>query len=73
MEEDEQESLAERWGATDELEGWEASEVFDLVRSIDRFEDGWRAPPTAQSVTFWVVLRDGRNGTDWKSFVVDVR
>jgi hypothetical protein len=34
MEEGEQESLAERWGETDELEGWEASEVFDLVRSI---------------------------------------
>jgi hypothetical protein len=34
MEEDEQESLAERWGHTVELERWEASEVLDLLRSI---------------------------------------
>lgn len=34
MEADEQESIAERWGQTDELEGWEASEILDLVRSI---------------------------------------
>src|SRR5262249_99559 len=34
MEENDQESLAERWGQTEELDGWEASEVFDLVRSI---------------------------------------
>jgi len=34
MEEDEQELLAKRWCQTEELEGWDASEVFDLVRSI---------------------------------------
>ncbi len=34
MEEDEQQSIAERWGQTEELDGWDASEVFDLVRSI---------------------------------------
>jgi hypothetical protein len=34
MEEDEQELIAERWGQTEELEGWEASEILDLVRSI---------------------------------------
>ena len=34
MEEDEQESLAERWGQTEEREGWEASEILDLVRDI---------------------------------------
>jgi len=34
MEEDEKQSLAERWAETNELEGWEASEVFDLVHSI---------------------------------------
>lgn len=34
MEEDEHESLADRWGATEELEGWDASEVLDLLRSI---------------------------------------
>ncbi len=34
MERDEQESLAERWGQTEELEGWQASEVLDSVWSI---------------------------------------
>lgn len=34
LEDDEQESLAQRWGQTEELDGWEASEVFGLVRSI---------------------------------------
>lgn len=34
MEDDEQKSLAERWGQTEELEEWEASEVLNLVRSI---------------------------------------
>ena len=34
MEEDEQESIAERWGQTEELEGWEVSEILDLVHSI---------------------------------------
>jgi hypothetical protein len=34
MEEDEQGSLADRWGQTEELDGWEASEVIDLVRSV---------------------------------------
>src|SRR4051794_366118 len=32
MEDDEQESLAERWGATEELEEWEASDILDAVR-----------------------------------------
>jgi hypothetical protein len=34
MEEEEQASLAGRWGETDELEGWEAPEILDVVRSI---------------------------------------
>ena len=34
MEEDEQESLAERWGQTEELTGWDATEVIDIVRNI---------------------------------------
>jgi len=34
MDEDEQESLAGCWGQTEELDGWDASELFDLVRSI---------------------------------------
>jgi hypothetical protein len=34
MEGDEQESISERWGQTDELEGWEASEILDLMSSI---------------------------------------
>jgi hypothetical protein len=34
MEEDEQESIAERWGQTDELEGWKTSEILDTVRNI---------------------------------------
>jgi hypothetical protein len=42
MEEDEQESLAERLGQTEELDGWEASEVIDLVRSIGDAESAQR-------------------------------
>src|SRR5689334_15413517 len=34
MEEDEQHAIAKRWNSTEELDGWEASEVLDLVRSI---------------------------------------
>jgi hypothetical protein len=34
LEEGEQQAIAERWGQTEEFEGWEASEIFDLVRSI---------------------------------------
>jgi hypothetical protein len=34
MEEDEQQAIADRWGQTEELNGWEASEVLDLVRAI---------------------------------------
>lgn len=34
MDEDEQESLAERWGQTEELDGWDASDVLDMVRSV---------------------------------------
>jgi hypothetical protein len=34
MEEDEQASIAKDWGRSDELEGWDASEVLDLVRRI---------------------------------------
>ena len=34
LEDDEQVSIAEQWNQTDDLEGWEASEVLDLVRSI---------------------------------------
>ena len=34
MEEGEQESLAEQWGQTDELQGWEEFDILDLVRSI---------------------------------------
>lgn len=34
MDEAEQGTVAERWGQTDELEGWDAADVLDLVRSI---------------------------------------
>jgi hypothetical protein len=34
MEENEQESLAKLWGGTKEFDGWEASEILDLVRDI---------------------------------------
>ncbi len=34
MEGDEQASVAEDWGRTEELEGWDPSEVLDLVRNI---------------------------------------
>ena len=34
MEEGEQESIAERWAQTDELEAWQASEILDLVRTV---------------------------------------
>lgn len=34
MEKDEQQSLAEHWGQTEELEEWEAPEIFEVVRSI---------------------------------------
>jgi hypothetical protein len=32
-------SLAERWGQTEELEGWEATEILDTVRSIGNNAD----------------------------------
>jgi hypothetical protein len=34
MDEDEQESIAERWGQTEELEGWEAHEILEALRSV---------------------------------------
>ncbi|HQR43757.1 MAG TPA: hypothetical protein PLX97_13775, partial [Gemmatales bacterium] len=34
MEDQEQEALAVRWGKTEEMDGWDASEVVDAVRSI---------------------------------------
>ena len=34
MDEDEQHSIAERWGQTEEFDGWDASEVFNLLCRI---------------------------------------
>jgi hypothetical protein len=34
MEEEGRASIAERWGQTDELEGWDAFEILDLLRTI---------------------------------------
>lgn len=34
MDDDEQASIAEQWSRTDEFEGWDSAEVFDLLRCI---------------------------------------
>lgn len=36
-------------------------------------DNAWTAPSVAGRVTLWVVLRDDRGGTDWRTFNVDVR
>jgi hypothetical protein len=51
------------------------------LRSTDRTATGedaptwveWTAPAQPQRVRFWIVLRDGRGGTDWLERAVDVR
>lgn len=35
--------------------------------------NAWQAPNQPGTVNFWVVLRDGRNGTDWRTFTLEVR
>lgn len=39
----------------------------------DEANNLWTTPSQPENVTLWVVLRDGRNGTDWKSVPFDVR
>ena len=36
-------------------------------------DDTWTAPSTPGDLVMWVVLRDSRGGTAWKSFKLTVR
>jgi hypothetical protein len=45
----------------------------DLFRTQDPFENTWVAPAEPQTVQFWVVVRDGRGGVDWRPFNLEVR
>jgi hypothetical protein len=45
----------------------------DRNTTVDDPQNLWVAPFDRQTVQFWLVLRDGRNGTDWTSFTLEVR
>jgi hypothetical protein len=59
------EVLGFSWFATDGT--WDSSRTFDVA------DNTWTAPLAPQTVQFWVVLRDDRDGTDWKTFTLVVR
>jgi hypothetical protein len=46
---------------------------WDRNATVDDPQNLWTAPTDRQTVQFWLVLRDGRNGTDSTSFTLEVR
>jgi hypothetical protein len=66
------EAMSVAWYATD---GSFASDTTGRTETDEAtyLDNTWTAPATAETVTFWVVLRDSRGGVTWAEFSLDVK